>query len=401
VHVRVEARDWEFVLSRDTVPVGDVVFDVVNRGGQPHSFSILGRTTPVLLAGQSAALAVTFTEPGVYTYNSTADDVDREMFGYLEVVGSPATTARGSTLPLRRVADVPLPGGSSRFDYQSLDPKRHRLFIAHLGADAVIAFDVRTRTVARNVEGIASPHGVRAVPELNRAFASATGTHSVVAIDETTLRVVGRASAGSFPDGVAFDPVHRRLFVSDKTGGAEIVLDARRLRTLGRVALGGEAGNVQYDASGRRMLVAVAGRERLAALATARPHVAASWPLPGCAGAHGLLVDAPRRLAFVACEDNAKLLVFDLALGRVTSTFDVGTTPDVLAFDTQLRRLYVASESGTVTIFRERGRALSKLAEGFLAPGAHTVAVDSRTHLVYFPLENVDGKPVLRILAPA
>ena len=31
---------------------------------------------------------------------------------------------------------------------------------------------------------------------------------------------------------------------------------------------------------------------------------------------------------------------------------------------------------------------------------AHTVSVDPRTHRVYLPLENVDGRPVLRILIP-
>jgi hypothetical protein len=34
-------------------------------------------------------------------------------------------------------------------------------------------------------------------------------------------------------------------------------------------------------------------------------------------------------------------------------------------------------------------------------PHAHSVAVDPATHLVYFPLENVGGQPVLRIMAPA
>ena len=34
---------------------------------------------------------------------------------------------------------------------------------------------------------------------------------------------------------------------------------------------------------------------------------------------------------------------------------------------------------------------------GFFAANAHTVAVDSRTHRVYWPLQDVGGKPVLRI----
>jgi hypothetical protein len=32
-------------------------------------------------------------------------------------------------------------------------------------------------------------------------------------------------------------------------------------------------------------------------------------------------------------------------------------------------------------------------------PHAHTVSVDPRTHLAYFPLQNVDEHPLLRIMA--
>ena len=69
----------------------------------------------------------------------------------------------------------------------------------------------------------------------------------------------------------------------------------------------------------------------------------------------------------------------------------------MLAFDTSLRRLYVSSESGVVAVFAEHGRRLAKLGQAFLAAEAHTVAVDSRTHLVYFPLE---FGPVLRVMKP-
>jgi hypothetical protein len=31
---------------------------------------------------------------------------------------------------------------------------------------------------------------------------------------------------------------------------------------------------------------------------------------------------------------------------------------------------------------------------------AHTVSVDPDTHLVYFPLENIGGHPILRIMKP-
>jgi DNA-binding beta-propeller fold protein YncE len=121
--------------------------------------------------------------------------------------------------------------------------------------------------------------------------------------------------------------------------------------------------------------------------------------LAGAKHPHGVLIDAPARLAFVANEGNGKLLIVDLRTMRVTSEHAVGKEPDVLAFDPSLRRLYVASESGVVTVLSELDGRL-KLLGTYRAPEAHSVAVNPGTHEVYLPLANIRGRPVLRILAP-
>src|SRR5205807_37409 len=123
--------------------------------------------------------------------------------------------------------------------------------------------------------------------------------------------------------------------------------------------------------------------------------------LRGCASDHGLLIDSTRRLAFVACDANARLLTLDLRTMQVTGNVGVGGSPDVLALDTSLHRLYVSAESGVVAVFREGQHSLTKLGQAFLATEAHTVAVDPRTHLVYFPLQSGStGRPQLLIMAP-
>jgi DNA-binding beta-propeller fold protein YncE len=112
---------------------------------------------------------------------------------------------------------------------------------------------------------------------------------------------------------------------------------------------------------------------------------------------HGLLIDPDRRLAFIACEQDAKLLTVDLRTMNVTGINQVGDDPDVLAFDPVWRRLYVASESGVVSVFDERNRSLRPIGE-IRAPNAHSVAVDPASHRIYLPLKNVHGQPVLRII---
>jgi DNA-binding beta-propeller fold protein YncE len=78
----------------------------------------------------------------------------------------------------------------------------------------------------------------------------------------------------------------------------------------------------------------------------------------------------------------------------------VGTDPDVLALDDGTQRLYVAAESGTITVFDASSSTLRNIGQAHLADTAHTVAIDPTTHKTYFPLENINSRPVLRVMTP-
>ena len=309
--------------------------------------------------------------------------------------------ATASRVPLRVLSDVPLTGGATRFDYQSLDSNSGRLYIAHLGSDLLTVFDVNKQTVIGDVKDLKRVHGVLTVPELHRVYASATGTNELAVIDDQNLSIVARVPAGDYPDGIAYATRANKIYVSDLHGKTDTVIDARTNQRLTTIALGGGAGNSQYDPAGERVYVTVDGKEELAEIDPTTDQVVGRYPLTDCKGSHGLLIDSEQRLAFAACEDNSKLVVFDLQTKKATTTLSVGADPDVLAFDVGLQRLYVSSESGVISIFDEHDRSLQKVFEGFFAPNAHSVAVDSNTHRVYFPLQNLNRKPVLRIAAPS
>jgi DNA-binding beta-propeller fold protein YncE len=314
------------------------------------------------------------------------------------LAGAAATSAAGS-LPLRTVARVPLSGPPVRFDYTSFDPSTGRLWIAHMDAGQLLAFDVAHRKI---VKTIAAPgvHGVIAVPQLGRVYASATNDREVFTLDARSGAVLARAPAGQYPDGLAYDPVERHVFVSDESGGVETVLSAAGHR-IATIPLGGEAGNVQYDPGSRRVLADVQTLNEIAVINPVTNTVIRRVHVPSCLNDHSLLVDAPHRLAFVTCDGNATLLTLNLDTMKFTGTFKVGGSPDVLAFDSGLRRLYVSAESGVVSVFAETAHSAHPLGTAFLATEAHTVAVDPRTHLVYFPLQaGSAGAPQLLIMRP-
>ncbi|MHB8388196.1 MAG: YncE family protein [Acidobacteriaceae bacterium] len=301
---------------------------------------------------------------------------------------------------LTMVADVPMPGPAVRFDYQSFDAVNGRLYIAHMNADQLVVFDVRTGKVIANLDAFQRVHGVFAAPEVHRLYASVTGNHQVAAVDTQTLKIVGTAGPINYPDGLAYAPKQKKVFVSDEHGGVDAVIDATTNTLTTTIPLGGGAGNTVYDPVSGHILVAVHGLNLLAVIDPATDKILDRCPLPGIQNPHGIALDVADHLAFVAGEENHSLALMDLNSMKMLSSYEVGDDPDVLAFDPGLMRLYVSAESGTVTIFQYGARKLTLLGS-FNMPHAHTVAVDPETHLVYFPLQDIHGHPVLRIMRPA
>lgn len=315
---------------------------------------------------------------------------------------SPAAVAQPRTIPgsgMALVATVPMPGPAVRFDYQSFDPATGLLYLSHMSANHLVVFNVRTRKVVANLPGFSSVHGVFVVPRLHRVYASATGLHQVLAVNTRTLKITGRAGPIDYPDGIAYAPRPNRVFVSDEHGGVDAVIDARTNRLIKKIPLGGGAGNTVYDPTTGNILVAVHHRDDLVTINPSTAVITHRLHLPGIADPHGIALDNAAHLAFVAGEANHTLAVVNLTSMQMLGKYQVGDDPDVLAYDPGLQRLYVAAESGTVAIFHLSGTHLTRIGT-LQMPHAHTVSVDPSTHLVYFPLQNVHGHPVLRIFQP-
>lgn len=316
--------------------------------------------------------------------------------------GNESNAVRPATMgqPLSLIRDVDLPGEPTRFDYQAVDRAQRLLYVAHLGDSNLDVLDLDTLHTKAVVANIDQVHGIALAPELGRVFASATGSDELVAIESATNRVISRSPTGAFPDGVAFDHEHMLVFVSNKDAGTLTVVNASTGKPVRTIVLGHEVGNVAYDEAEQLIYAATRPPDRLVAIDPDTGTIDAQIQLGGCDGAHGVYIDSVRQRAFVACERNRTLVTVDLALRAVTGRDVVGIAPDVIAYDAGFGRLYVASESGTVTTFGTSGTDVVELGEQRVAAHAHSVSVDPSTHRVFFPLEDVRGHPELRVMRP-
>jgi DNA-binding beta-propeller fold protein YncE len=318
------------------------------------------------------------------------------------------------------VGDFPLGASTNRTDYQSVDPAARRLYIAKMGAGKLLVFDIDQNTLIAQLDGFAKVTGVLAVPDLQRVYASvpgaglapslsvalgmiglSTGRGAVAILDTRTLQEVARVPGGVFPDGIAYDPKERRIFVSDELGSGVVVIDALADRVVARIETGGESGNVRYDPITSRVYVPDQSHDELVAIDPAKAVVVARYALTGGQHPHGLAIAPGAALGYVACDGDNTLLTVDLTNGNILGRQTLGHDPDVLAVDPTTRRLYVASESGNLSSFDiMAAQKPVSLGDTFISEDAHSVAVDPVSHRLYFPLANVNGQTILRVLAP-
>jgi uncharacterized cupredoxin-like copper-binding protein len=96
--VTVTATEFKFAFSKKTVPVGTVIFKVVNKGKISHDFKIGGKKTPTLAPGKSATLTVKFTKKARYQYICTLPGhAGAGMKGFFAVGVAPGKTTTTTT----------------------------------------------------------------------------------------------------------------------------------------------------------------------------------------------------------------------------------------------------------------------------------------------------------------
>jgi len=318
------------------------------------------------------------------------------------------------------VADVPLGPSANRIDYQSVDPQAKRLYVSMMGPGKLLVFDIGENKIVRQLDGFPKVTGVLVVPELHRVYASVPGAgvgasltvglgmlglssgHGAVGIVDTdTLKEIARLPGGVFPDGIAYDPKEKRIFVSDELGGAVSIIDAASNHFVARMPAGGEVGNVRYDPVTSNLYAPIQSKNELEAFSPQKGTRIADYPLAGCDHPHGLAIALGAAIGYVACDGNDVLTVVNLVTGKVLLRLPVAHDPDVLAIDPSARRLYVAGESGNLSTFDIAQPDEPKaLGDTFVGPDAHSVAVDPATHKLYLPLNELNSKSVMRILAP-
>jgi DNA-binding beta-propeller fold protein YncE len=309
-----------------------------------------------------------------------------------------ATEASGQTLKQVTKFDLPGPGGK-RFDYLTIDEDDHYLISAHLAADQTYVIDLATKRVVATITDTPGAEGVEYVPELKKFYTSNAHDNTIGVVDLKQMKVIKKLKTESKPDGSAYAAPFHKLYVSVERGKAEAIVDVTKDEIVKTLHFDSETGMPQYDPVVRKVYVNLQDQNIFAVIDPASDEVVGRYPVGKCKGNHGMSLDTEHHRAFLSCEGNELMTVFDLDKKVPIAFLPLAGGPDVIKFDPRLQRIYVACYSGAISVFHEDDADHYRKLEDFRVQHAvHSLAVDLKTHRVYTPEQEEDGKPVARMV---
>jgi DNA-binding beta-propeller fold protein YncE len=321
------------------------------------------------------------------------------ILGIVALAGVLPVSAQSGSSTLKKIKEYDLPGPpGKRFDYLTIDADDGYLISAHLAANQTYVIDLRTDKVIATVADTPGAEGVEYVPEFKKFYTSNAGDNTIGVVDMKQMKVIKKLKTESKPDGSAYAAPFHKLYVSDERGKAEAIVDVTKDEIVKTLHFDSETGMPQYDPVAKKVYVNLQDQNIFAVVDPVTDEVVGRYSVGRCKENHGMTLDAEHHRAFLSCEGNELMTVFDLDKYQPITFLPMAGGPDVIKFDPGLKHIYVACSSGAISVFQMDDPDHYRKLEDFPAQKkVHSLAVDPKTHRVYAPEQEAEGKPVARM----
>ncbi len=279
----------------------------------------------------------------------------------------------------RFVHEIPI-GGEGGWDYLSIEPASHRLFVSH--ATKVVVVDTRTDRIVGEIADTPGVHGIALAADLGRAFVSNGRADNVSIVELASLKTIGHVATGKNPDAILYEPGRREVYAFNGRSESATVFNAATGTVVATIPLGGKPEFAQAD--GGRVFVNIEDKNEVAVIDIATHAVVARWPIAPGEEASGMDLDRAHRRLVLGCS-NSKMIIVDSADGHVVAVVPAGAGIDAAAFDAGTQLAFTSNgRAGTVTIVHEDSPGKFSVVQTLATePSARTMTVDPVSHKIY------------------
>jgi DNA-binding beta-propeller fold protein YncE len=285
-----------------------------------------------------------------------------------------------------KVVDTFHIGGAGSWDYLTVDPQTHRLYVPRSTHTMVI--DSATGKVLGDIPGQKTAHGVAIVPKVGRGFISdGGGEGAVVVFDLKTHSILDTLTAQPDADGIIYDPYSDRVLVVSGDKGVLMSLkpdiDPKNGKIDPPIELGGAPEFLASDAAGK-VYINLMDKNEVAVVDIKARKVEARWPVAPGGAPVGMSIDTKKHLLFIGCRKPQKLIVMSTRDGRVVADLPIGESVD--ATKTDGVQAFASCRDGSLTVAAETSPGKFEVVQTVQTRlGARTMGLDPTTHKIYLP----------------
>jgi ligand-binding sensor domain-containing protein len=289
---------------------------------------------------------------------------------------------------------VTIPGGDSGWDYNSLDDRHDRIFIAHR-KEGLHVYDIKTGKVLRTLAGSSGANTSALAPEFDLGIAGTTDGYIVV-FKLSTLKTVARYKSDTDGfDGATYDPVSKRFAAVGEADEARkqtpvLFFDARTGKPVGSVVVDSAKVDAPRADGQGNIWMPLRDRAALVRVDVKAMQVAATVALKeGCRKPAALELDNAAHRIYVGCRGDAqaapRLQVVDADSGREITSVPIGRGVDEVMVDARRGLIMTANgEEGSLSVIRKLpGDRFEPVETVGTRPMARTGVLDERSGKIY------------------
>ena len=275
-----------------------------------------------------------------------------------------------------KVVDTWKLGGEGGWDYLSVDPATHRLYVTR-GA-RVDVVDTAAGKIVGSIPGLHGTHGVAFDDTGKYGYISDAGAgNQVVVFDRSTYAVVTTIPAGTGPDSILFEPVTKTVWAFNGRSKDATVIDTATQKVVATVTLPGKPETPAADGKGS-IYANIEDKSLIVKLDAKAKTLTATWPA-GCEGPSGLAIDREGGKLFAVCDK--QMSVVDTKTGKVLGTPEIGDGPDAAGFSAKYKLAFASCGVGVLSVVDATSLKAVQTLE--TAKRARTMAYDPASDRVY------------------
>jgi DNA-binding beta-propeller fold protein YncE len=255
----------------------------------------------------------------------------------------PATGGRDAPLALERT--IPLNGVRGRIDHLAIDLVHRHAFVSELGNGSVEALDLASGASLGRINGLKEPQGLVYLPARDELAVASGGDGSVRFYHAQGLAPAGAVDVGGDADNLRVDTSGR--IVVGYGSGTLAVIDPSSRKVIARLELPAHPEGFRLD--GGKVFVNLPDAKRIVVGDLAAGRITGTWPT-----AHlwnfPMAMDAGGRTLAVVYRLPARLQLLDTASGAVKLDRSTCGDADDVFFDETRRRAYVVCGAGAIDV---------------------------------------------------